>query len=180
MKAGNPATDQFGSPLFTGEIEYGSGRNKRTHEKAVRHCTKSDEQRTKFFSPFERKVAKIRKLHGDNMKKFALDLEKILYECQQEELKKTAEKRVDTVDKVDFIKKCLFMFYEIPEMARRTTWTAVRNSLDSRARRRRNYNIHPTARDLAHLDNDDIKSLRLEIHSTKRAKPNKQFLKKIF
>ncbi|WKX90405.1 hypothetical protein Q1695_010698 [Nippostrongylus brasiliensis] len=71
------------------------------------------------------------------MKKFALDLEKILYECQQEELKKTAEKRVDTVDKVDFIKKCLFMFYEIPEMARRTTWTAVRNSLDSRARRRR-------------------------------------------
>ncbi|VDL70983.1 unnamed protein product [Nippostrongylus brasiliensis] len=29
------------------------------------------------------------------------------------------------------------------------------------------YNIHPTTWDLAHLDNDDIKSLRLEIHSTK-------------
>ncbi|WKX94316.1 hypothetical protein Q1695_011512 [Nippostrongylus brasiliensis] len=29
------------------------------------------------------------------------------------------------------------------------------------------YNIHPAAWDLAHLDNDDIKSLRLEIHSTK-------------
>ncbi|VDL73325.1 unnamed protein product [Nippostrongylus brasiliensis] len=32
---------------------------------------------------------------------FALDLEKILYEFQQEELKKTVEKKVDTVDKID-------------------------------------------------------------------------------
>ncbi|WKX95401.1 hypothetical protein Q1695_012110 [Nippostrongylus brasiliensis] len=50
----------------------------------------------------------------------------------EQNVMKTVENRVDTIDKVDFIKECLFMFYEIHEMARRTTWTAVRNSLDSR------------------------------------------------
>ncbi|VDL75014.1 unnamed protein product [Nippostrongylus brasiliensis] len=74
-------------------------------------------------------------MRGDNMRKFALDLEKILYELEPEVLMKPVEKRLSTVDRIEFIKQCVFMFYEIKDEAKRTTWATTRKALDSRVRR---------------------------------------------
>ncbi|WKX96323.1 hypothetical protein Q1695_012628 [Nippostrongylus brasiliensis] len=46
-------------------------------------------------------------MRGDNMRKFALELEKILYELEPEELMKPVEKRLTTVVKIEFIKQGL-------------------------------------------------------------------------
>ncbi|WKY10453.1 hypothetical protein Q1695_002646 [Nippostrongylus brasiliensis] len=83
------------------------------------------------------KVAQIRKLRGDDMTKFALDLESELFAGNPEEQKMVLEKRIEGADKVQFIKHCVFMFYEIHHSARKTTWRNIRNALNSRARKKR-------------------------------------------
>ncbi|WKY02337.1 hypothetical protein Q1695_015965 [Nippostrongylus brasiliensis] len=84
------------------------------------------------------KVATMRKLRGDNMNKFALDLERELYATgDRKDLTKPVEKRFASADKVAFIKECVFMFYDVHGEAKRTTWLAVRNALNSRVRRLR-------------------------------------------
>ncbi|VDO90867.1 unnamed protein product [Heligmosomoides polygyrus] len=83
------------------------------------------------------RVAKIRKVRGDDMKKFALDLERELYAGEPEELAKNVDKRVESVDKVEFIKECVFMFYGVHDSAKRTTRAAIKNTLNSRIRKHR-------------------------------------------
>ncbi|VDL74135.1 unnamed protein product [Nippostrongylus brasiliensis] len=50
------------------------------------------------------KVAQIRKLSGDDMTKFALELESELFAGNPEEQKMVLEKRIEGADKVQFIK----------------------------------------------------------------------------
>ncbi|WKY05701.1 hypothetical protein Q1695_006138 [Nippostrongylus brasiliensis] len=100
-------------------------------------------------------------MRGDNMRKFALDLEKILYELEPEELMKPVEKRLTTVDKIEFIKQWVFMFDEIKDEAKRTTWATICKVLDSRvrrnlarARRNRNSSAMMQQPDLEHNSSD--------------------------
>ncbi|VDL86710.1 unnamed protein product [Nippostrongylus brasiliensis] len=83
------------------------------------------------------KVAQIKALRGKNMRKFALDLERILYERQPEELRKTVDKRLATLDRIEFIRQCVFYFYEIREENKDEVWALVRAALNSRVRRSR-------------------------------------------
>ncbi|WKY05772.1 hypothetical protein Q1695_006180 [Nippostrongylus brasiliensis] len=51
------------------------------------------------------KVARLKTLHGKDMKGFELHLEKLLYESHLDDLIKTVDKRLETVDLVEFIKQ---------------------------------------------------------------------------
>lgn len=87
-----------------------------------------------YFLP-KQDVANIRALRGDDIKKFALDLEKAVYADQPSELLLALEERRDTSERVQFIRECVAKFYNINEKAERAVWETVRNSLNSRVRR---------------------------------------------
>ncbi|VDO95899.1 unnamed protein product [Heligmosomoides polygyrus] len=78
------------------------------------------------------KVASIRTLRGDDMRKFALDLEREVYADYPSQLFLKIEERHDSADRVEFIRECVMMFYAVPEEAERTTWNTVRNCLNAR------------------------------------------------
>ncbi|VDP04312.1 unnamed protein product [Heligmosomoides polygyrus] len=61
----------------------------------------------------KQEVAKIRQLKGNNIRKFALELERKLYQTEPQERNKDLESRVNSADKVQFIKECIFMFCNI-------------------------------------------------------------------
>ncbi|WKX96322.1 hypothetical protein Q1695_012627 [Nippostrongylus brasiliensis] len=98
------------------------------------------------------KIARIKMMRGDNMRKFALELEKILYELEPEELMKPVEKRLTTVVKIEFIKQ---------DEAKRTAGATIRKALGSRvrrnlarARRNRNSSAMMQQPDLEHNSSD--------------------------
>ncbi|CAJ0589008.1 unnamed protein product [Cylicocyclus nassatus] len=79
----------------------------------------------------------LRKLHPGNINKFALDLEKKVYEDDTGELALPVEKRVKSANRVEFIKECVYKYYLVPVEARQNVWRAVRAALNSRVRRLR-------------------------------------------
>ncbi|VDL73354.1 unnamed protein product [Nippostrongylus brasiliensis] len=83
------------------------------------------------------KVARLKTLHGKDMKGFALHLEKLLYESHLDDLIKTVDKRLETVELVEFIKQCCFFYYGVREDAKETAWSSVKGALNSRVRRNR-------------------------------------------
>ncbi|CAJ0595380.1 unnamed protein product [Cylicocyclus nassatus] len=77
----------------------------------------------------------LRKLCGGNVNKFALELEKKVYEGDTAELILPLEKRIQSATKVEFIKECIFKYYMVPVEARQTVWRTAKNALNSRVRR---------------------------------------------
>lgn len=58
----------------------------------------------------KQEVAKIRQLKGNNIRKFALELERKLYQTEPQERNKDLESRVNSADKVQFIKEVSIAF----------------------------------------------------------------------
>ncbi|CAJ0605626.1 unnamed protein product [Cylicocyclus nassatus] len=77
----------------------------------------------------------LRKLCGGNMNKFALELEKKIYEDDTTELTLPLEKRIQTATRVEFIKECIFKYYMVPVETRQAVWRSAKNALNSRVRR---------------------------------------------
>ncbi|WKX96686.1 hypothetical protein Q1695_012822 [Nippostrongylus brasiliensis] len=71
-----------------------------------------------------------------------------LYFDDPEEMKKNVDARIESLDKVDFIKNCFF-FFAVHDSARRSTWKNIKNALNSRARKMRR------SRDMESQENRD-------------------------
>ncbi|VDP57981.1 unnamed protein product [Heligmosomoides polygyrus] len=69
------------------------------------NTARPSEEEPNFALMSKEKVARIRKLRGDNMTKFALDMENELFAGDREELEKPIEKRIESADKVQFIRE---------------------------------------------------------------------------
>ncbi|CAJ0597501.1 unnamed protein product [Cylicocyclus nassatus] len=82
-------------------------------------------------------VAELRTLKGANVTQFALDLEAEIYKSDSLELDLPVGRRKKTKDRVLFLKQCVNEYYSVPPHLKKATWNKVRESLDSRVRRRK-------------------------------------------
>ncbi|KAL6744107.1 hypothetical protein Aduo_017076 [Ancylostoma duodenale] len=72
----------------------------------------------------------------DNKNRFALALEREVYADKASDLVTAAESR-SNADRVEFIKQCLFKFYQIPEKYQCEVWRSARDEMNTRVRRLR-------------------------------------------
>ncbi|KHJ88493.1 hypothetical protein OESDEN_11711 [Oesophagostomum dentatum] len=84
----------------------------------------------------QEEVDRIRKQKGSNKNLFALALEQKVYADLQSDLLLPVDERTST-DRVQFIKDCVFKYYQVPQNHQLDVWRSVRESLNSRTRRER-------------------------------------------
>lgn len=81
-------------------------------------------------------VAALRKANSDP-KKFIRCLEEEVFKDEPHIMDIAVDQRHDSVDKMDFLRKCLFKFFDVPTNLREDMWKRAKASLNSRARRAR-------------------------------------------
>nr|CDJ86134.1 unnamed protein product [Haemonchus contortus] len=82
----------------------------------------------------EKDVAKLRELKGHNRNLFVLELEKIVFGDEPAELEKFLDDRNRSKDRINFIKQCLFKYYDVPQGLRDDVWKKAKDALNSRVR----------------------------------------------
>ncbi|CAJ0605767.1 unnamed protein product [Cylicocyclus nassatus] len=85
----------------------------------------------------QERVERLKELRSDNVSQFALDLEKFAYEDGHPDMLEHVENRFATADRVEFIQKCIYKYYNVPLDARKTAWKTAKNALNARARHKR-------------------------------------------
>ncbi|EYC19922.1 hypothetical protein Y032_0023g782 [Ancylostoma ceylanicum] len=82
-------------------------------------------------------VEALRSHRVGNISQFALDLEKEVYKGDTTDLFLQVEKRMGSVEKVDFIKQCIYKYYQVEVESRASVWRSAKTALNARARRLR-------------------------------------------
>ncbi|XGW12723.1 hypothetical protein V3C99_013408 [Haemonchus contortus] len=86
------------------------------------------------FVPYG-EVVELHEAYPTNPRAFVRALEVLTYHDQFYELQKAVNKRLFTLDRVEFIRKCLFRHYAVPPHLQEDVWRSVRTSLDRRSHR---------------------------------------------
>ncbi|VDO24883.1 unnamed protein product [Haemonchus placei] len=86
------------------------------------------------FVPYE-EVVRLHEAYPTNPRAFVRALEVLTYQDQVYELQTAVNKRLFTLDRVEFIRKCLFRHYAVPPHLQEDVWRSVRASLDNRSLR---------------------------------------------
>ncbi|EYB94513.1 hypothetical protein Y032_0170g239 [Ancylostoma ceylanicum] len=97
------------------------------------------------FLPRER-VETLVSLKHNNINKFALALEKEVYKEDPADLLLLVDERKHSWKKVEFIRECVFTYFNISPELEASVWTAVKNTLNGKSRKARLGQANPHTR----------------------------------